>query len=239
MRDQRIRVVADRPELDHAAAGLVLQALDQADGRLSLSLAGGSTPAGAYEILAAEGRRWDGVQLLFGDERMVPPDHPASNDRMAREALVDRIDIPPENVHRIRGELPPWTAAAGAEAALHAAVPERWEGWPSIDLVLLGMGPEGHTASLFPEDPALDERVRAYVPVHRPDLPQPDRVTITLPVLLAARRVVLLVDGEEKAPALVRALAGDPSVPAGRLVGAREVVWIATQAAAGRMSRRP
>jgi 6-phosphogluconolactonase len=233
--NRRLRVVADRSELDRAAARLVLKALDDADGRMSLALSGGSTPRGAYELLAAAGRRWDGVQVLFGDERMAPPDDPASNYRMARETLLDGIDIPPGNVHRIRGELPAWTAAAEAEASLHAAVAGRSEGWPSIDLVLLGMGPEGHTASLFPGDPALDERSRAYVPVHRPDLPQPDRVTVTLPVLLAARRVVVLVDGRDKTQALVRALAGDPSIPAGRLVDAPDVLWLATQEAAARM----
>ena len=131
---------------------------------------------------------------------------------MAREALLDRIPLRPEQVHRIPGELPPEEAAAEAERELRAAVPG--DPVPVLDLVLLGMGPDGHTASLFPGGPEL-ESDRLMVPVHRPELPQPWRVSMTLRVINAARRVLMVVGDAAKAPVVPRAVAGDPELPGG------------------------
>jgi 6-phosphogluconolactonase len=201
----------------------------------AVALAGGSTPREAYRRLAAAGVPWERAELFFSDERLVPPDDPVSNYRMVREALLDPAGVPPERVHRIRGELPPWTAAALAEAELRAVRPGLW---PSLDLVLLGIGEDGHTASLFPGAPALFERSRAVVPVHRAGLPQPWRATMTLPALNAAAAVLMLADGAAKAPVVGRALAGDPALPAARVRPAGQLTWILTESAASQLDRR-
>jgi 6-phosphogluconolactonase len=216
---------------DEAAARIERIALDAPAGsRATIALAGGATPRATYQHLAARCPPWGRIEFFFGDERCVPPDDEGSNYRMAREALLDRIPLRPEQVHRIRGELPPQEAADEAERALRAAVPG--EPWPVLDLVLLGMGPDGHTASLFPGGPELNEARRLMVPVHRPELPQPWRVSMTLPVINAARRVLMVVGDAAKAPAVARAVAGDPELPAGRLSPGGELTWLLTRPAA-------
>lgn len=234
----RVLVVDDLPALaDEAAARIERVALEApVGGRATIALAGGDTPRATYQHLAARCPPWGRVEFFFGDERCVPPDHEASNYRMAREALLDRIPLRPEQVHRIRGELPPDEAAADAERTLRAAVPG--EPWPVLDLVLLGMGPDGHTASLFPGGPELNETRRLMVPVHRPELPQPWRVSMTLPVINAARRVLMVVGGAEKAPVVARAVAGDPELPAGRLNPQGELTWLLTSAAAAHLEEQ-
>lgn len=234
----RVLVVDDLPALaDEAAARIERVALEApVGGRATIALAGGDTPRATYQHLAARCPPWGRVEFFFGDERCVPPDHEASNYRMAREALLDRIPLRPEQVHRIRGELPPDEAAADAERTLRAAVPG--EPWPVLDLVLLGMGPDGHTASLFPGGPELNETQRLMVPVHRPELPQPWRVSMTLPVINAARRVLMVVGGAEKAPVVARAVAGDPELPAGRLNPQGELTWLLTRAAAAHLEEQ-
>lgn len=232
MSGPRVIVVPDMDALADLAAQRIEQvALAAAPGtRATIALAGGATPRAAYRHLAARCPPWARVEFFFGDERCVPPDDPASNYGMAREALLDRIPLRPEQVHRIRGELEPAAAADEAESALRAAVPGSP---PALDLVVLGMGADGHTASLFPGAPELEERERLFAPVHRPGLPQPWRVTMTLPVLNAARRVLMLVGDAAKAPALPRAVAGDPGVPAGRIrPESGELTWLVTEAAA-------
>jgi 6-phosphogluconolactonase len=233
-----VLVVDDLPALaDEAAARIERVALEApVGGRATIALAGGDTPRATYQHLAARCPPWGRVEFFFGDERCVPPDHEASNYRMAREALLDRIPLRPEQVHRIRGELPPDEAAADAERTLRAAVPG--EPCPVLDLVLLGMGPDGHTASLFPGGPELNETRRLMVPVHRPELPQPWRVSMTLPVINAARRVLMVVGGAEKAPVVARALARDPELPAGRLNPQGELTWLVTRAAAAHLEEQ-
>ena len=233
MSEPRLVVVPDMDALADLAAQRIEQvALAAAPGtRATIALAGGATPRAAYRHLAARCPPWARVEFFFGDERCVPPDDPASNYGMAREALLDRIPLRPEQVHRIRGELEPAAAAEEAEAALRTAV--AGSPLPVLDLVVLGMGPDGHTASLFPGAPELDERERLFVPVHRSELPQPWRVTMTLPVLNAARRVLVLVGDAAKATVLPRAVAGDPAVPAGRVrPEPGGLTWIVTEAAA-------
>ncbi|MGH2837387.1 MAG: 6-phosphogluconolactonase [Thermoleophilaceae bacterium] len=177
-----------------------------------LALAGGSTPRAAYERAAAMDVDWSAATLWFGDERCVPPDHEHSNYRMVKEALLDRIGA--GEVKRMQGELGPDGGAEAYEAELQAAF---GSGVPRLDLILLGLGPDAHTASLFPGDDALGEVERAAVGVPTPGMaPFVSRVTITLPVVNAARDVVFLVSGEDKAEAVARAFSGvpDPAAPA-------------------------
>lgn len=209
-------LMAGAAELVVSAAAAAIGAA----GRFAVALAGGSTPRRLYELLAspAYARRvdWSRVQLFWGDERCVPPDDPASNYRMAREALLDHVPIPEVNVHRIRAEDRPARAAASYERELrHAfATPV---GRPSLtvgrrfDLVLLGMGENGHTASLFPGLGAVREQERWVVGEHVPEMSQ-WRVTLTPPLLNAAMHVAFLVAGAGKATMLQRVLEG-PSEP--------------------------
>ena len=235
MRPPAVVVVPDMAALaDETAARVERVLLETPIGeRASIALSGGSTPRAAYQHLAARCPPWARVDFFFGDERIVPPDADGSNYRMARGALLDRIPLDDDQVHRIEGELSPEEAAARAEADLRASVPG--EPVPQLDLILLGMGPDGHTASLFPGAPELDETERLMVPVHRPEMPQPWRVSMTLPVLNAGRRVLVIVGGAEKAPMVPRAIEGDPSIPAGRLDPAGEFTWILTQDAAAQL----
>jgi len=199
----------------HDPAGEAAERLAAAAGRgAHIALAGGSTPRAAYERAAAMGADWSESTLWFGDDRCVPPDHEHSNYRMVKEALLDRLDTGPAAVKRIEGERGPAEAAEAYEAELRASF---GEGVPRLDLVLLGLGPDAHTASLFPGDDALGESERLAVGVPTPGMaPLLSRVTLTLPVVNAARDVVFLVSGDDKAEAVVRAFSGaqDPSAPA-------------------------
>jgi 6-phosphogluconolactonase len=176
-----------------------------------IALSGGSTPRKAYEQAAAARDDWGGATLWFGDERCVPPEHEHSNYRMVREALLDRVGVAP-HVRRVLGEDDPRHAADLYDAALRADLPDG-----SLDLALMGLGPDGHTASLFPGKPAVDERERMACAVPEAGMePYVPRVTMTLPVFDAAREVVFLVAGEDKADAVARAFGGepDPATPA-------------------------
>lgn len=186
-------------------------------GRFAVALAGGSTPKATYEVLArdhAEAVDWPNVHAFFGDERTVPPDHEESNYRMAREALLDHVPI--GSVHRMRGELPPEEAAASYERELKEFF---GEAPPALDLVMLGIGEDGHTASLFPETSALEVADRLVVANPVPKL-ETTRLTLTAPVLNAAREVLFLVAGGGKAGALAEILEGDadPRVYPAKLV---------------------
>lgn len=183
-------------------------------GRFRVALAGGLTPAQAYRLLATEPRRstipWKAIDFFWGDERWVPPDHPDSNYRMVREALLDHIPVPPANVHPMRaGHGNPAAAAAAYERELLATFGAAPGEVPHFDLVMLGMGADGHTASLFPGTSALAEMERLvaanFVPAQGAW-----RLTLTYPVLNQAAQVVFLVTGAEKGPAL-RAVIADPS----------------------------
>jgi 6-phosphogluconolactonase len=202
-------------------------------GRASIALSGGSTPRAAYQHLAARCPPWARVDFFFGDERIVPPDAEGSNYKMANDALLHRLPLQDDQVHRILGELSPEEAAERAEADLRASVPG--DPLPQLDLILLGMGPDGHTASLFPGAPELDETERLMVPVHRPEMPQPWRVSMTMPVLNAGRQVIVVAGGEEKAAMVPRAIGRDRSIPAGRLDPAGEFTWVLTEDAAAQL----
>jgi 6-phosphogluconolactonase len=202
----QIRVLADPEALARAARDEVARAILSAvgeHGRCDLVLSGGSTPRRTHELLAAFELPWDRVHVFFGDERCVPPDHADSNWRMAREALIQRARIPEANVHRIAGERDPEDAASDAENAIQEHFGLRPGEMPRFDVVLLGMGADGHTASLFPGTNALEESTRLVVANHVEKLAV-WRVTMTFPVFEAAQHVVFLVAGADKA-AMVRA----------------------------------
>jgi 6-phosphogluconolactonase len=202
-----------RPELlvtDEPAAAAA-ERLVAASGQIAVT--GGSTPRSAYERAAATRSDWSGVDVWFTDERCVAPDHEHSNYGMVKAALLDRIAAGTPQVHRMQGELRAQEGARAYAAELEASFGEQA---PVMDLMILGLGPDGHICSLFPGDPALGERERAAVGVETPGMaPFVPRVTLTLPVVNAAREVVFLVTGDDKAEAVARSFsgAGDPSVP--------------------------
>jgi len=222
-RDVELVVCSDAEGAARAAAERLVEAA-RAGGAIALS--GGSTPRRSFELAAQLEPNWAKASAWWGDERCVPPHDARSNYRLAREALLDRLARPPE-MHRIRGELPAEEAAAAYEDEL---------GDLRLDLALMGLGPDGHTASLFPGAPTLDERVRRVLAA-KPGLePWVDRVTLTLPALSASREVLFLVTGEAKADAARRAFAEEPTrdVPASLLRSAEGRTVAILDAAAAR-----
>ena len=208
--------VLDSPE-DVAAAAASDIAAALREGARSLVLAGGTTPQRCYELLSQMDVEWGRVTILFGDERCVRPDHPDSNYRMARETLLDRVS--PGSVHRMPAELGP-DEGAGLYAHIVASL-------APLDVVTLGVGEDGHTASLFPGHPAL-KAAALVVGIRDSPKPPPQRVTLTLPALQRARRVIILATGAGKADAVAKAKRGE--VPSGMIAGAR---WLIDRAAAG------
>jgi 6-phosphogluconolactonase len=241
--EPEIVVKANLEELSReAAARFQRLAADRiaAAGRFSVALSGGSTPRALYRLLGEPPSReaidWPRVLLFWGDERFVPADHPDSNYRLAREAFISRVPIPAGNVHPIPTESDdPQAAAAQYEETLRhfLAVPEGE--WPRFDLILLGLGADGHTASLFPGSPALDEHRRLVAAAHAPKLGA-WRLTLTPPVLRSARHVVFLVSGSDKASVLREVLEGpcDPHRLPAQLVQPEkgDLTWLADEAAA-------
>ena len=228
-----------------AAAGAVRRG-----GRFAVALAGGSTPRALYAELARSAAApepavdWSRARVFWGDERCVPPDHPDSNYRMARETLLDQVAIPRDRIHRMRGEdADPDRAAALYEAELRAALgasEEAVPGIPRLDLVLLGLGPDAHTASLFPGSPALEETVRLVAAPFVAKL-NARRLTLTPPALNAALRVMFLVSGSGKAAPLRDVLEGEvrPDVHPAQCVrpSSGTVLWLADAAAASLLRR--
>ncbi len=212
-------------------------------GRFFCSLSGGRTPLAGYRVLAApeisSKVEWGKVHVFWGDERCVPEGHPDRNDEAALDALLRRVPIPSDNIHRVPATEP--DAAQRYESELlrvfsstfkESSLSPSSSGIPRFDLILLGLGPDGHTASLFPGHPAVEEKTRLVVRVDGAPKPPPARVTFTLPLLNAARHVAFLVTGKDKNSALRRVLNGDPALPASRVV-ARDgsLVFLADAAA--------
>jgi 6-phosphogluconolactonase len=191
-------VVADDPA---ATVADLLAAAARKGGHIVLT--GGSTPADAYEIAAERQPDWSRTELWWGDERCVPPDDERSNYGMAKRALLDRISDQPAAVHRMRGELGPEAGAEDYDRELGNLA--------RFDFLLLGLGSDGHAASLYPDQPTLDETERRVIGAEAKLDPYVDRITLTLPMLRAARAIVFLVAGADKADACARAFAGDPS----------------------------
>ncbi len=231
-------VFPDPSSLVEQAADHILQAAEEAvrqRGCFNLALAGGNTPRMLYRRLAepdlASRFPWAQTHVFWGDERCVPPDHPESNYRMAADLLLQHVPLPPEHIHRMEGEQPPHQAAARYQARLA----EHFGGRPRFDLILLGLGEDGHTASLFPNTPGMDDPDRWVIvaPHDSPPPPLVTRLSLTLPVLNAARRVIVLVSGASKAPILARVAQGDSTLPAAHLQPAEgDLLWLADSQAA-------
>ena len=242
-----IEVCRDAEALATAAAerfvALAAEAIER-QGRFAVALSGGSTPKALYSRLAhsddAMRVEWDRVHIFFGDERCVPPDNPDSNYHMAREALLNRIPIPRHCVHRMRGEVDPLAAAQEYEETLigffNSRPDEKARGKPRFDLILLGLGENGHTASLFPGSTAVREEWRWVLAVNPEGVPQ-WRLTLTPVVLNAAANVIFLVSGEAKRERLREVLEG-PYVPddlPAQIVNPTDgsLRWMVDEAAAG------
>jgi 6-phosphogluconolactonase len=204
--------VADAEAVAATAANRIAELIDAAlreRGAAHIALAGGTTPKRAYELLDVPS--WEGVELWFGDERCVGPDHPDSNYLMVAQSLLPHA--PGAIVHRIEGERGPEAAAAAYETLLRERLPEG-----VLDVAIQGIGEDGHTASLFPGNPALERSGVLCVPVHDSPKPPPERVSLSLEALLAARHCELLASGAAKADPIAVVLAGtDPAVPASLL----------------------
>jgi 6-phosphogluconolactonase len=222
------RIITDlRPALAEQAAAWIANAITGVvaeRGRCAIALSGGTTPRAVYCRLARHHTEvpWPSVEVYFGDERCVPPHHPESNFQMADQVLLRQVPIPRAQIHRMRGEWPDDDAAAREYDEI---LPDE------LDVLLLGMGIDGHTASLFPNSPSLDERDRRVVAADSP-VPPPRRLTITPPVIARARRVAVIVAGTEKAPTVERALEGrfDPhALPVQFALGG---AWFVDRAAA-------
>ncbi len=226
MTDVELVVVEDEQEVAAVVAERLARAAREGG---NVVLTGGKTPELAYTEAAQRAPDWGNVDVWWGDERCVPPDDEKSNYGMAKRTLLDRLERAPRGVHRIKGELGKEEAAADYEREL---------GDTQLDLLLLGVGPDGHVASLFPNAPTLRQRKRV-LPAEAGLEPFVDRVTLSLPALCSAREIVFLLSGESKAHAAVRAFAADPSpdTPAS-LVRARDgrTVAILDRAAAAKLS---
>jgi len=213
-----------------------------ARGRFTLALSGGNTPRALYRRMA-DGPRlpWDRTVFCFGDERNVPPTDPESNARMARETLTGQPFVNQSSVYRIKGELPAEQAAADYEQTLHTLFPGT-TGFPAFDLLLLGLGPDGHTASLFPHSPALAERTR-WVTANWVEKFRTHRITLTFPVLNASTEVLFMVVGEDKAWALKEVLKGHAPVSEipsrGVVPTSGKVTFLVDRAAAAGLGQSP
>jgi 6-phosphogluconolactonase len=234
-----ITIYPDREALSRAAAGLFAEVAERAiadHGRCAVLLAGGETPRRTYELLAEEPLRsrvpWGDLHVFWGDERCVPPDDPRNNARMVYEALLGRVPLPAGQIHPIPGAHDPRQAADGYEALLHSFFAGHA---PRFDLVFLGLGDDGHTASLFPGSPALDERER-WTAVTRRTGEEIDRITLTPQLINRADLVLFLVAGEEKAAILHELLeeAADPHRRPARLIRPEsgELFWLVDRPAA-------
>ena len=233
----RIEIFPDPAALAHHVAEWITQAALAARGPFRVCLSGGSTPKALYTLLAADEFKarfpWPRVFWYWGDERFVPYDHPDSNYRMTREAMLSKAPVPPENIFPIPTDGDPDDAARRYERTLREAYgddtldPKR----PLFDLTLLGLGPDGHTASLLPGEPVLNERRRwvAAVSHGRPEV----RITLTYPAIDSSRRVAFLVAGKEKAAIFSAIRSGKSDVPAARVRPIGELIWFADRAAAG------
>ena len=239
MAERDIIVCQDIAELSRQSAERFSQLVKQSvqrSGQFTVALSGGSTPRHLYSLLASPDYEsqipWKNVQLFWGDERCVPPDHPESNFRMVEAALLSRIKIPAENIHRMAGEREPQAAATEYEKHLQEFFGLPRGALPRFDLILLGIGEDGHTASLFPGSDALEETKHLVVAPFVDKL-ESYRLSLTLPVLNHGAAVWFLVTGSGKAAAVREVLGGSSDLPAAKVqpVSGR-LIWFITQDAA-------
>lgn len=231
-----VEISANPEALSRRVAEWITGLARSSTGRFAICLSGGSTPRRLYQLLVdkpfCDALPWDRIHWFWGDERFVPWDHPDSNYRMAREAMLEQAPAPPQNIHGIATTGSPEDAARAYQRTLktyygaESLDPSR----PLFDIVILGLGPDGHTASLFPGTSALAERQRWVVEVvgAKPEI----RITLTYPALESSRHTAFLVAGAEKRDILARARAGDQALPAARVRPAEELTWFADAAAA-------
>jgi 6-phosphogluconolactonase len=235
----RIDVSADFESLAHRVAQWIADLASATPGRFAIALSGGPTPKRLFQLLAAtplrEAMPWDRVHLFWGDDRFVPWDDPNSNYGMARDAMIAHVPIPAENVHGIEFKGSAADAAREYERVLKSYYgagtldPAR----PLFDVVLLGMGPDGHTASLFPGKPALAEKHHWVTDVPEPGLnPFVPRVTLTYPALDSAKSAAFVAAGADKTAMMRRVLAGD-DLPSAHIDPAGELIWFVDRAARG------
>ncbi len=238
-----VRVLTDPPAVFAAAAIEFLQrarAAIQGSGRFTVALSGGSTPRSLYALLATQSDApWDKIKFFFSDERHVAPDHPDSNFRMASESLFSQAPIPKGNIFRVPAEIPDAdTAAQSYEQTLRQFFQLKDGELPRFDLILLGMGPDGHTASLFPGTAALHEDER-LVAANWVEKSKTWRITLTYPVLNHAAAVLFMATGEEKQESLLQVLQGKPDPENYPAQGVQptngSLIWLVDQAAAGPM----
>ena len=229
----RLEVVKDADALAARAVELIAERMTGCDTPFRMVLSGGTTPVAAYRVLARKaGLPWECVELFFSDERFVPPDHHNSNYRMVRETLLADGKVAPRKLFAIPTDDTPASAAARYDEMLRQqyGAGELEPGVPLFDLTLLGLGDDGHTASLLPGQPVLQERERWVAPV--PEGRSEPRITLTYPALESSRLILFLVSGAVKRDALAQARGG--ALPAGALRPEGEVIWLVDEAAAGR-----
>jgi 6-phosphogluconolactonase len=247
MSASELRILENGEELAREAADFISWTGEQAiasAGTFRLALSGGSTPKALYGLLAgpamAKRLDWSGAAVFFGDERCVPPDHADSNFRMANETLIKPLKIPQNRVFRMHGEDEPDQEARRYEESLRKEFGVPAPAWPRFDLVLLGLGDDGHTASLFPGTPALSERKRLVVPNPAPQGAR-QRLTFTAPLINQSRTVVFLVSGRSKAAALKAVLedrAADSKKYPAKLIRPEQgrLIWFLDRAAAAELA---
>jgi 6-phosphogluconolactonase len=237
MKEAQIDVSSDAEALARRAAEWLVDEATAGQGTFRISLSGGSTPRTLYTLLAQEPLRsrmpWDRLELFWGDERFVPPDHQDSNYRMTRETMLDQVPLKPDQIHRMPTEGSPDEAAQAYEDLLKQVYgsdtldPAR----PFFDVTLLGMGPDGHTASLLPGAEVLEERTKwvAAVSHGRPEA----RLTLTYPLIDSSRSVAFLLNGAEKAKPFAQIRKGDTTLPAARVQPVGRLLWFVDRAVLG------
>ena len=242
-----IRIFKDLEELSRVAANLFTEQAAQSiteRNRFLVALNGGTTPTRLFQLLASEEREkvdWSKVHVFWGDERCVPPEDPGSNYEQARDVLLSHVPIPKPNVHRIQGELGPAEASKDYTLTLKQFADSSL-GWPRFDLVYLGMGEDGHTASLFPGLPVDVEQPTLPVTAHYQDRPA-NRVTLTPLVFNSAHVIAFMATGEKKAETLAQVLTGgyNPALYPAQRIHPKDgrLIWFVDEAAARKLSRRP
>jgi 6-phosphogluconolactonase len=231
----RIDVSPDPERLAHRVAQWVTDLACATPGRFSVALSGGSTPKRLYQLLASAPYRnavpWERIHWFWGDERFVAWDHPDSNYGMTRDTMLAHVPVPPDNIHGIAFAGTPAEAARAYESELkiYYGADTLDPGLPLFDIVLLGMGPDGHTASLIPGEPVLEEKRRWVADVTH-GRPEP-RITLTYPPLESSRSTAFVAAGADKHAMMTRVLAGEWELPAARVRPVGELVWFVDKAA--------
>ena len=243
---QNLEIAKDQLSLAEIAADKIIALTVDSihrQGQFTIALAGGSTPRGIYTLLATLPNRskidWKRVFIFWGDERNVPPENTNSNYQMVKQTLLDHVPIPTKNIYRIEGELDPNIAALQYEQNMRSFFSVPYDEFPSFDLILLGLGEDGHTASLFPETKALDEKARWVAENYVPKLNE-WRITFTIPLINSSANIIIVVSGEQKADIIKDVLGGNNQSSKSPIESIRpkdgNLLWLVDQAAASKLS---